>query len=270
MVKDIRSGKTGYAWVIDNRRKLSLFIRCRNSSDKTPLRFGRSGGGKAVSFDKINQIQKEKMLQGAQGTSWYVSGWHRGVSGNIKKLIAYAPIQLKLPTQSLNWAVAVVAPVTEVDEVIHNPFLWQFIMQGIIICRHHFRQPGYPESGVAIYPDAGGGDPEQDGRLEPVGKTLQGTGGKRRRFDLFLGSGRTVSYPSTITGRPFYTAREINLRLERAGRQIPSTVRTQGLSGAKDLRSLRDFRRLQPVGDRRSLAKGKTQGYRTYASQRRQ
>ena len=26
-----------------------------------------------------------------------------------------------------------VAPVTEVDKVIHNPFLWQFIMQGIII-----------------------------------------------------------------------------------------------------------------------------------------
>ena len=132
-VKDIRSGKTGYAWVIDNESNflfhpVSEFI----GQDAFEVREKRSGG-KAVSFDKINQIQKEKMLQGAQGTSWYVSGWHRGVSGNIKKLIAYAPIQLKLPTQSLNWAIAVVAPVTEVDEVIHNPFLWQFIMQGIII-----------------------------------------------------------------------------------------------------------------------------------------
>ena len=133
IVKDIRSGKTGYAWVIDNDENflfhpVSEFI----GQNAFEVREKRSGG-KAVSFDKINQIQKEKMLQGARGTSWYVSGWHRGVSGNIKKLIAYAPIQLKLPTQSLNWAVAVVAPVTEVDQVIHNPFLWQFIMQGIII-----------------------------------------------------------------------------------------------------------------------------------------
>ncbi len=34
---------------------------------------------------------------------------------------------------SFNWAVAVVAPATEIDEVIHRPYLWQFIMQGFII-----------------------------------------------------------------------------------------------------------------------------------------
>jgi len=132
IVKDIRSGKTGYAWVIDNESNF-LFHPVSEFIGQNAFEVREKRGAKVVSFDKINQIQKEKMLQGARGTSWYISGWHRGVSGNIKKLIAYAPIQLKLPTQSLNWAIAVVAPMTEVDEVIHNPFLWQFIMQGIII-----------------------------------------------------------------------------------------------------------------------------------------
>jgi signal transduction histidine kinase/type II secretory pathway pseudopilin PulG len=131
MIKDIRSGKTGYAWAIDNRgnfitHPVGEFIG-KNAFEVREQR------GPKISFDQINRIQKEKMLQGESGTSWYVSGWHRGVQGNIKKLIAYAPVRLMGPTQSPNWAVAVVAPITEVDEVIHTPYVWQFVMQGIII-----------------------------------------------------------------------------------------------------------------------------------------
>jgi len=131
MIKDIRSGKTGYAWAIDNRgnfitHPVGEFIG-KNAFEVREQR------GPKISFDQINRIQKEKMLQGKSGTSWYVSGWHRGVQGNIKKLIAYAPVRLMGPTQPPNWAVAVVAPITEVDEVIHTPYVWQFVMQGIII-----------------------------------------------------------------------------------------------------------------------------------------
>ena len=131
MVKDLRSGKTGYAWVIDQQGNF-LYHPVKEFIGKNAFEVREQRGGK-ISFAKINQIQKEKMLRGEQGTSFYVSGWHRGVTGDIKKLIAFAPIHLHLPPQSLNWSVAVAAPVTEVDEVIHTAYTRQFIMQGFIL-----------------------------------------------------------------------------------------------------------------------------------------
>jgi signal transduction histidine kinase len=131
MLKDIRSGKTGYAWAIDEEGN---FIYHPVQEFIGESAFAVRGQREAkISFDRINRIQKEKMLRGEQGTSWYVSGWHRGERGNIKKLIAYAPVRLRGIEKNLNWAVAVVAPVTEIDAVIHTPYLWQFIMQGFII-----------------------------------------------------------------------------------------------------------------------------------------
>ena len=131
MIKDIRSGKTGYAWAIDNKGNFIYhpvpdFIG-KNAFEVRELR------GPKISFDQINRIQKDKMLRGESGTSWFVSGWHRGVQGNIKKLIAYAPVRLFGSTQPLNWSVAVVAPVTEVDDVIHTAYTRQFVMQGFIL-----------------------------------------------------------------------------------------------------------------------------------------
>ena len=131
MVKDIRSGKTGYAWVIDQQGNF-LYHPVKEFIGKNAFEVREQQGVK-ISFAKINQIQKEKMLRGEQGTSSYVSGWHRGVTGDIKKLIAFAPIRLHLPPQSLNWSVAVAAPVTEVDEVIHTAYTRQFVMQGVIL-----------------------------------------------------------------------------------------------------------------------------------------
>jgi len=131
MLKDIRSGKTGYAWAIDNDGN---FIYHPVPEFIGQNAFAVRGQREAkISFDQINRIQKEKMLAGQQGTSWYVSGWHRGQRGNINKLIAYAPVRLHGTSPSFNWAVAVVAPITEIDKVIHRPYLWQFIMQGFII-----------------------------------------------------------------------------------------------------------------------------------------
>jgi two-component system, NtrC family, sensor kinase len=131
MIKDIRSGKTGYAWAIDSQGNF-IYHPVEEFIGKNAFEIREQRGPK-ISFDQINRIQKEKMLQGQSGTSWYVSGWHRGFQGNIKKLIAYAPARLLGPTQPPNWAVAVVAPVTEVDDVIHTAYTRQFIMQGFIL-----------------------------------------------------------------------------------------------------------------------------------------
>ncbi len=131
MLKDIRSGKTGYAWAIDDDGNF-IYHPVPEFIGKNAFAVRGQRAAK-ISFDQINRIQKEKMLAGQQGTSWYVSGWHRGERGNINKLIAYAPVRLHGTSPSVNWAVAVVAPATEIDEVIHRPYLWQFIMQGFII-----------------------------------------------------------------------------------------------------------------------------------------
>jgi two-component system NtrC family sensor kinase len=95
----------------------------------------------AISFDAINEIQREKMLAGKEGWGAYISGWHRGFlgeSGEIQKLIAYAPVHLGDPAllQSANpvsiWSVAVVAPAGEVEGVVHSLYLRQFFLQVII------------------------------------------------------------------------------------------------------------------------------------------
>jgi len=73
------------------------------------------------------------MLKGEEGKSWYISGWHRGVEGEIKKLIAYAPIKLKEKPEPLIWSIAVVAPISEVEGAIQSVHFQQMILQGIII-----------------------------------------------------------------------------------------------------------------------------------------
>jgi two-component system NtrC family sensor kinase len=131
ITKNIRSGKTGYAWVIDNK---GTFLYHEESSFIGQNAFeARKGRKPTISFTRINEIQREKMLKGEEGTSWYISGWHRGVEGEIKKLIAYAPIKLKEKTESLIWSIAVVAPISEVEGAIQTVHFQQMILQGVII-----------------------------------------------------------------------------------------------------------------------------------------
>lgn len=131
ITKKIRSGKTGYAWVIDNR---GIFLYHEESSFIGQNAFeARKGRKPTISFTRINEIQREKMLKGEEGTSWYISGWHRGVEGEIKKLIAYAPIKLKENPQNLIWSIAVVAPISEVEGAIQTVHSQQMILQGVII-----------------------------------------------------------------------------------------------------------------------------------------
>ena len=131
ITKKIRSGKTGYAWVIDNR---GIFLYHEESSFIGQNAFeARKGRKPTISFTRINEIQREKMLKGEEGKSWYISGWHRGVEGEIKKLIAYAPINLKEKTEPLIWSIAVVAPISEVEGAIQTVHFQQMILQGIII-----------------------------------------------------------------------------------------------------------------------------------------
>ncbi|MFA4918520.1 MAG: ATP-binding protein [Thermodesulfovibrionales bacterium] len=129
VTKEIRSGKTGYAWIIDDNGTF-LYHQEKTFIGQNAFE-ARKGKKPTISFARINQIQKDKMLKGEEGTSWYVSGWHRGIEGEIKKLIAYTPIRLD-DSKSRIWSVAVVAPVSEVEGAIHAIQIRQFSLQTII------------------------------------------------------------------------------------------------------------------------------------------
>jgi PAS domain S-box-containing protein len=134
--RQIKSGKTGYAWIMDNQ---GTFLNHPEGEfiGKNAFKV-RKERMPAISFDAINEIQREKMLAGQEGFGTYISGWHGGLGGEIQKLIAYAPVQLgeNLPGGESGvapvWSVAVVAPVSEVEGVVHSLYLRQFFLQVII------------------------------------------------------------------------------------------------------------------------------------------
>jgi signal transduction histidine kinase len=129
-LKNIRSGKTGYAWVID-ANGVFLSHPDTNFVGKSAFK-AREEKNPSLSYGKINFIQKEKMLKGQAGTGWYFSGWHRGITGRIKKLIAYCPVIVSdNPPQK--WSVAVVAPVSEIEGAVHKGHLRQFLLLGLIL-----------------------------------------------------------------------------------------------------------------------------------------
>ncbi|MBW1952580.1 MAG: PAS domain S-box protein [Deltaproteobacteria bacterium] len=133
---EIRSGKTGYAWIMDNQGTF-LYHPEEDFIGKNAFTV-RKARMPAISFDAINEIQREKMLTGQEGWGTYISGWHRGEAGVIQKLIAYAPVKLtgsslaETAGPASSWSVAVVAPVSEVEGVIHTIYQRQFLIQVII------------------------------------------------------------------------------------------------------------------------------------------
>jgi len=127
IVGPIRSGKTGYAWIIDQSGNFIYHLEQKfigqNAFEARHLE------NPHISFDKINLIQKDKMLQGQQGTSWYKSGWHRGQIGPLEKLIAFSPTQIDAGNTKRVWSVAVVAPISEVQDAIQKVYFRQILIQ---------------------------------------------------------------------------------------------------------------------------------------------
>ncbi|MBI4642320.1 MAG: PAS domain-containing protein [Deltaproteobacteria bacterium] len=144
----IRSGRTGYCWVI-NREGVFLYHPEKEFIGEDAFT-ARGRRNPVISFDKINEIQKTKMLAGEEGTAQYISGWHRGVIRKMEKFVAYtqAHIGPECPYAHLDpevartqgrpgcaeiWPIAVVAPTDEVYGTIHSLYVRQFLIQGILI-----------------------------------------------------------------------------------------------------------------------------------------
>ena len=145
---NIRSGRTGYCWVMDNKG-IFLYHPEREFIGEDAFT-ARGQRDPAISFAAINEIQKTKMLEGEEGTATYISGWHRGVIRQMEKFVAYtnAHVGADCPYSHLSradidahgrpgckeiWPVAVVAPTDEVYGTIHSLYVRQFLIQGILI-----------------------------------------------------------------------------------------------------------------------------------------
>ena len=144
----IRSGRTGYCWVMDN--KGTFLYHPEKEFIGEDAFTARGQRDPAISFAAINEIQKTKMLEGQEGTATYFSGWHRGVIRKMEKFVAYT--NARVGADCLNhqpsqadiqgggrsgckeiWPVAVVAPTDEVYGTIHSLYVRQFLIQGILI-----------------------------------------------------------------------------------------------------------------------------------------
>ncbi len=127
----IRSGKTGYAWVLDEQGRF-LFHPDRDFIGKNAFT-ARAEREPYISFNEINRIMKESMLTGEEGSGNYVSGWHRGVEGEMAKLIAYSPVRTTTLPPGRLWSVAVSAPTSEVAATVDEMRSRQLITQIAII-----------------------------------------------------------------------------------------------------------------------------------------
>lgn len=131
IMKDIRSGKSGYAWAIDSHGRFIWHPHKPFIGQSAFL--ARHNRDPHLQFEKIDSIQKDKMMQGKEGTGAYVSGWHRGISGAMEKLVAFAPVHIEEPFMNYSWSVAVTAPAKEVESMVYSMYMRQFLIQALIV-----------------------------------------------------------------------------------------------------------------------------------------
>jgi len=130
-VPSVKSGKTGYAWVLDSS---GTFLYHPETSFIGESAFEvRSKLDPDISYVRINDIQRQEMVKGKEGSGTYLSARHRDVIGPLEKLIAYTPMRIQGPYLDYLWSVAVVAPVDEIEGIIHPVYFRQIVLQGIII-----------------------------------------------------------------------------------------------------------------------------------------
>jgi two-component system sensor histidine kinase HydH len=132
---NVRSGRTGYAWIIDQDGiLLAHFEKNFVGQDSIKIRLARSPN---FIFKGLQHVQAD-IMAGKEGTSEYTSGWHRQRLGVIPKLVAYTPIRFQqglitgvteVQDKDHNlWGVAVVAPVGEVSGSVAQVLRQEFFL----------------------------------------------------------------------------------------------------------------------------------------------
>ncbi|NCC26451.1 MAG: two-component sensor histidine kinase, partial [Deltaproteobacteria bacterium] len=127
----VRSGKTGYAWVIDGQGHFMYHVEAEFvGQDAFTARHKRNPD---LSYKRINSLMSERLLKGEEGTDWYVSGWHWDMIREMKKLFAFSPVIFsRNGTGPVHvWSVGLAAPDSEVYGLIQPVVLRQGAVVGI-------------------------------------------------------------------------------------------------------------------------------------------
>ncbi len=133
--REVRSGATGYPWIINQDGVfLAHYETDFVGQDALAVRLARNP---AISFAGIREMH-ERIFRGEEGTTEYISGWHRQEIGKILKLAAFTTIRFdkglirsvtEVEDAARNlWGVAVVAPVGEV-----SGHIWEVLYQEIAL-----------------------------------------------------------------------------------------------------------------------------------------
>ena len=127
---NVRSGQTGYAWVLDDAGYFldhheTGFIG-RESLEVRRLR------DPSIDWSRLAWLIKNRVMAGERGMDWYVSGWHRDDIGLVKKYVAFAPVSLGGGADPANrWAVALAAPEDEVQGLIGRLLVREWAIVGL-------------------------------------------------------------------------------------------------------------------------------------------
>lgn len=127
--RPVRSGRTGYAWVINNE---GVFLSHFEDSfiDQSSFEV-RSRRNPEITYDRVNELVQTRLLKGEEGADWYVSGWHRGVIAEMKKLFAYSPVfYAGRDRPERLWSVGLAAPTTEVYGILEPFVMRQWLAAG--------------------------------------------------------------------------------------------------------------------------------------------
>lgn len=127
---DVRSGQTGYAWVLDDR---GVFLDHHESAfigrESLAVRRERDPG---IDWSRLTWLIHNRVMAGERGSDWYVSGWHRGRIGEVMKYVAFCPAPLDPGREPGNrWAVALAAPQDEVQGLIGRLVVRQWLLVGL-------------------------------------------------------------------------------------------------------------------------------------------
>jgi two-component system, NtrC family, sensor histidine kinase HydH len=138
VTENVRSGLTGYAWIIDQDGIfLAHYEKDFVGKDAIQVRLARNPN---INFKGLRSIQAH-LLGGNEGTGEYTSGWHRQQLGETPKLVAYTPVRFNQglitgitdfedPSHNL-WGVAVVAPVAEVSGQVAQVLYQELFLVGL-------------------------------------------------------------------------------------------------------------------------------------------
>ncbi|KHK01087.1 sensor histidine kinase [Desulfovibrio sp. TomC] len=127
---NVRSGQTGYAWVLDDA---GVFLDHHETDfiGKESLEVRRQRDA-SIDWSRLTWLINNRIMTGQRGMDWYVSGWHRGSIGTVKKFVAFCPVSLAGSEDPGNrWAVALAAPQDEVQGLIGRLLVREWAIVGL-------------------------------------------------------------------------------------------------------------------------------------------